>query len=41
MLKLSFLYLLAIYEAGNWSTLPQFPRERAPHVWLKFDVFIN
>ena len=41
MLKLSFLYLLAVYEANNQSTLLQFPREHAPRVWLKFDVFIN
>ena len=36
-----FLYLLAVYEADNWFALLQFPRERAPRVWLKFDVLIN
>ena len=36
-----FLYSLAVYEADNCSALLQFLRERAPCVWLKFDVFIN
>ena len=34
-----FLYSLVVYEADNWSALPQFSRERAPRVLLKFDVF--
>ena len=29
------LFSLAVYDADNWSALLQFPRYRAPCVWLK------